>query len=129
MLYMIKLAGANLPSACINPSGSGLQANYTLPENGLQLILVDANAQNLCNMTFGHHINQTNGLVQSSSLFQNFPSRLHQIDCRSKLSEAYGVGLQALQDGVQICIDDLELLPSYVNFSGAAGSYLHGCSY
>jgi hypothetical protein len=120
----MNLAAANLASACINPSGSGLYTNYTLPgDNALQLILLGANAQTLCKMTFGKNFNQTNGLVQSSSLLQNFPSNLHQSDCRSKLSQAYGVGLQALQDDVQVCIDDLQLLPSYVNLSGAAGSY------
>ncbi|KAL0050486.1 hypothetical protein WJX82_000670 [Trebouxia sp. C0006] len=104
-------------------SGSGLYPNYTLPgDKALQLILLGANAQSLCNMTFGKNFNQTNGLVQSSSLLQNFPSNLHQSDCRSKLSQAYGVGLQALQDDVQVCIDDLQLLPSYVNLSAPSAS-------
>ena len=70
-------------------------------------------------------MNESNGLVQSTTLFQNFPSNLGKSDCRSQLSKAYALSFQALQDDVTICMDDLQLLPSMVQGNAMVSLCVH----
>ncbi|KAL0035227.1 hypothetical protein WJX79_007224 [Trebouxia sp. C0005] len=84
-------------------------ANSTIPM-GLQWVIENSQATEFpCSMPLGPAYSTNNKLVQSMTLFQDFPNNQ---DCQSALQNATAIGLQALWANISFCIDDVQLLSS-----------------
>nr|QOL01273.1 putative extracellular protein TR9_075 [Trebouxia lynnae] len=82
-----------------------------IPE-GLELVLQDANADFTCKRPLGSGHITSNGLVQTSIMFQGELSDLSENDqdCRPALQDATAVGFRSLQGGTTFCLDDVQLI-------------------
>ena len=92
------------------PAGSS-KANAGIPED-LELVLQDANAGFTCKRPLGSGDVTSNGLVQTSVMFEgalNGSSGDDQ-DCRPALQDATGIGFMSLQGGITFCVDGVQLI-------------------
>ena len=106
---------------CLHLAGVAPTAAFP---SGLQIILVDANFDSLCNMTTHvpappRTVAVSTGLLEIHTSFQNYPSSNNELDCRAALEAAAYIGFQSTAANLSVCMDDIRLLASAVVPQGA----------